>query len=77
VQPYTLVEFFQPQKRGFLRIPEFTGIPEDAVCTQVRFSMEHDAFMFLFYHKNFKKIPTGEPFPIKFTELNTVEINWA
>ena len=38
IDPLDLVEFFQPKYDGYIRIPQFDGIPESAVCTDVDYN---------------------------------------
>ena len=73
ISPETLVEFFQPKHTGGLRIPQFDGIPEDAICTDVQYSFSLGLFVFKFYHESFERVPHGETIPIKYTEYRIIE----
>jgi len=73
IEPASLVEYFQPQWGGYLRIPEFPDIPKDAVCTSCHYEESVDLILFRFYHKSFEKVPSGNVVPIKFTEIRLVE----
>jgi len=68
-----LIAFFQPAKKGFIRIPQL-DLPNDSFVSNARYDSELDLFVFLVYHDSFEKVPPGFSYPLRETEIRLLEI---